>query len=155
MLKRRLFGQLFWRSWWALLLLLVLGGYWLLPISGQVLIWPGQTPLQNLWPQMVVSPVNPQPGEPVTIMMTDTMPWANVRLTVAGWPATFVDWQAQPTLKRWSWQWTSVMPAQDAISNHEIIFYRDCNTDCQLRGRLSLGWEREQANPIDHIERLD
>lgn len=154
MLKRRLFGQIFWRSWWAPLLLLVLGGYWLLPISGQVMIWPGQTPLQNLWPQMVVSPVNPQPGEPVMVMVTDTMPWANVRLTVAGQPATFVDWQAQPTLKRWSWQWTIIMPTLDATGNDAINFYRDCDTGCQLRGRLSLGGEHKQADTIDHTERI-
>jgi hypothetical protein len=135
--KPSLLGQI-WRWGWVPVLLLLLGGYWLLPIAGQVTIWPGQTPVQPLWPQMVISPPNPQPGEAITILVTDTTPWANVRLSVAGQLATFSDWQAQPALNRWSWHWTGVMPALDTSVDQAVSFYRDCATGCRLRGRLAL-----------------
>ncbi|MCE7987259.1 MAG: hypothetical protein DYG89_39325 [Caldilinea sp. CFX5] len=152
MMKHSLFRQFFWRSWWAQLLVLLLGGYWLLPISGQVMIWPEQTPLQSLWPQIVISPRNPQAGEPITIFVTDAKPWANVRLTVAGQPATFQDWQAQPMLKRWSWQWTAVMPILDVPDQNTVIFYRDCDTGCRMRGQLALEQEIEQAEATNAVE---
>lgn len=90
-MKTSLLTQIFQRWWWAWVLLLLLGGYWGLPIAGQVMIWPGQTPVQTLWPQMVIAPANPQPGEAITILVTDTTPWANVRLSVADQPATLSD----------------------------------------------------------------
>ena len=145
-MKHRLLGQI--RRWgWVPLLLLLLGGYWLLPIAGQVTIWPGQTLRQNLWPQMVISPANPQPGEAITILVTDTTPWANVRLMVAGQPATLHEWQAQPALNRWSWRWTSVMPALDASRDQGVSFYHDCATGCRLRGRLALEQENAAVTP--------
>ena len=85
-MKRSLLRQFLRRWWWVIILLLLLGGYWVLPISGQVIVLPAQTSLQNLWPQIAISPANAQPGEEITLTVTDTSPWTNVRLLVHGEP---------------------------------------------------------------------
>ena len=51
------------RRWWVLVLAAALAGYWLLPISGQVIVIPGDETSAIHWPRMHVSPAAPQPGQ--------------------------------------------------------------------------------------------
>lgn len=125
--------------WWVPLGILLFGGYWLLPISGQVVIKLGAPLAQPLWPQISASSTNPQPGDKVTIAVTDNYPWPAVVLTVDGQPASFVGWQKQPSLNVWTWTWTFTLPAaRPTQAQTEVIFYTACQAGCQTRGRLFL-----------------
>ncbi len=127
------------RGWPVLLALLLLGGYWLLPIAGRVAVWPaGQA--QQTWPQIIVrgGPSGPggalQPGREAVAVVQDVAPWGHVLLTADGRPAQLLQWsQAQRGV--WQWEW-SVMPKSSAPT---LAFYHDCDSGCQLRGRLALG----------------
>lgn len=135
------------RIWPLLLILLLLAGYWLLPISGQVVIAPNELLTNSLWPQIRMSPANPAPGEPVTVSVTDRAPWSHVLLAINGAPAVQNGWQEQQALGVWTWFWSFPMP--DA-ADVEASFYTDCHTGCRLRGQLSLtaaGASTEQNPP--------
>lgn len=127
-------GQIFRRLWKpALLLIGLLGGYWLLPISGQVMVIPGGATLTLLWPHMRLEPPAPRPGESVTLWVTDVTPWANVLLTVDGRPLPLRDWQANAG-GTWTWRWTFTIS-----EGSTLIFYHSCHTGCVERGRMTLG----------------
>lgn len=134
------------RQWWILLLLALLGGYWLLPISGQVAVIPGGAPGGLLWPQMRLSPPAPVPGQEAALQVRDNIPWSYVLLTVDGQPAQPQRWPAGPddTLL---WEWSFTVP-QDG--NCALVFYHDCNTGCVERGRMAIGTESPtaQTNPL-------
>lgn len=126
-----------WQNTALLLLLLtaLLGGYWLLPIKGQVLVMPGDAAQALLWPQMRLDPSSPQPGQSVTLWITDVAPWSHVRLTVNGRLARLEDSQPNPG-GTWTWRWTFVVP--DAESS-ALVFYHTCHTGCVERGRVIIG----------------
>jgi hypothetical protein len=134
------------RWWWVLLLVAVLGGYWLLPISGQVVVIPGGGAGDLLWPQMRLSPDSPQPGQSVTLRVADVVPWSHVLLTADGQPAQSEKWPAGPddTL---IWEWTFIVPDD---GNCALVFYRDCHTGCVERGRMTLGVE-QTATPVSSV----
>ena len=127
---RRFLGRL----WPLLVIALLLGGYWLLPIRGRVAVLPGGE-ADLPWPHLrLVAGVGGVDGA-AQVIVTDNTPWSEVRLTVAGQPAAFVDWQAQPG---GVWRWTWREPAAVAPGS-PIVFYRDCATGCRERGRLAAG----------------
>lgn len=120
----------------ALLVLALLGGYWLLPISGRVLILtdPAQQPLE-VWPQIWTEPAATRPGDPVTVYVRDTAPWAYVKLTVDG--ADVPRDESYPTgANPWTWRWR--FPAPDK-PGYAASFYHDCQTGCVERGRIAIG----------------
>jgi len=121
--------------WWALLLLALLGAYWRLPISGQVMVWPGNGTEALMWPRMHLEPPVPQPGQPATLWVTDVVPWAYMVLTVDGRPANLEGWR-ENSGGTWTWKWRFTMPK---AGQSTLIFYHDCNTGCVERGRLVLG----------------
>ena len=123
------------RRRWLFLLLVILGGYWLLPISGQVVVIPDGGSKALLWPQMRLEPASPEPGQEVTLWVTDVFPWPYVLLVVNGRPVRRVEWQAHPG-GTWTWKWTFVAPDEEAYS---LVFYHDCHTGCVERGRMSIG----------------
>ncbi len=124
------------RRWWPLLLVLLpLGGYWLLPISGQIAVIPGGGSNALLWPQVRLDPAAPQPGQTVRLRITDTTPWANVLLTLDGQPLRVLDWWTNAG-GAWTWEWNFVAP--DAGS-YVLVFYHDCRTGCVERGRVVIG----------------
>lgn len=118
----------------SLLLVLVLGGFWLLPISGQVIIVPGDAAPAMLWPQMRLNPASPRPGQSVTLWVTDVAPWAHVLLTVNGQSLR----PPEPTrsANTWTWRWTFTLPETDSAM---LVFYHDCHTGCVGRGRMIVG----------------
>lgn len=119
----------------AILILVLLAGYWLLPISGWVIVLPGEQTPALLWPQMRLEPPSPGPGQKVTLQVTDLIPWANVLLTANGQPVKLAAWRENPGAT-WTWQWSfTPLSAGETI----LVFYHDCHTGCQERGRLVLG----------------
>ncbi|HHH41717.1 MAG TPA: hypothetical protein ENK56_06900, partial [Chloroflexi bacterium] len=121
--------------WWPWLLLLVLlGGYWLLPIRGRVVVVLGE-PVPQPWPQMRLHTPSARPGDPVTLQVTDSVPWANVMLTVDGRPAHLEAWQAGED-GTWHWTWSFTVPES---SGYVLTFYHDCDTGCVERGRMVVG----------------
>lgn len=129
------------RGWPLLLLALLLGGYWLLPISGQVMLIPGDALRAASWPQMHLSPTRPQPGQSATLYVTDVKPWSHVRLTLDGQTVP-IDWCAHSG-DTWTWEWTLTFPEAESVA---LVFYRDCRTGCVERGRLIVG-EPEMMPP--------
>jgi len=125
------------RRWWLLLLLALLGGYWLLPISGQVVVMPDRSGAA-LWPQMRLDPASPSPGQKVTLWVTDVVPWTHVLLTVNGQPAQLEEWPTGPD-DALVWEWTFAIPDDGDCT---LVFYHDCHTGCVERGRVVVGAEQ-------------
>lgn len=121
------------RFWWVLLLLVLLAGYWLLPISGQVVIMPAVGSRTRLWPQMHLDPPVPQPGQVATLRVTDTQPWPYVLLTMNGKSLHVEKWWANPG-DTWTWEWVFVTPVEASL-----VLYHDCHTGCVERGRMVIG----------------
>ncbi len=129
----------FLRRWgWGILLVMALGGYWILPISGEVLILPKEG--AALWPQMRLTPAAPRPGQPVTLWVADTVPWPYVLLTVNGQPLHPEQWDRSGDVATWKWMFS--LP--DAPST-TLIFYHSCHTGCVERGRMTVRAPPEAA----------
>jgi hypothetical protein len=128
------------QRWWIVPLLLLLGGYWLLPISGQVVVMPGDS--APLWPQMRLAPTSPQPGQEATLWVTDATPWPHVLLTMDGRAIQGVEWKANPG-DTWTWMWTFTFSEHESCT---LIFYHDCHTGCMERGRVVVGAEPYPAS---------
>lgn len=121
------------------MLLAVLGGYWLLPISGQVVVAPGRAADALPWPQIRLTPSAPAAGQSVTVHVTDAVAWPHVLLTVNGAPARLERWWSDPG-GSWTWRWgVSRWPAANVGEELTLVFYHDCHTGCTERGRLALG----------------
>ena len=159
-----------WRRYWWLALPALLGLYGLLPVAGRVILLPGREAPDLLalpagqaghavllpgagslptWPLMRVAPEAPVPGQVATLWVTDTEPWAHMRLTVDGRPARYEPPPIQAEgsdggLPTWTWEWTFTMPASGA---GELVFYHDCDRGCVERGRLALSREVDRATP--------
>lgn len=129
------------KRWWIPLLLALLGGYWLLPISGQVVVIPGGDPSGLLWPQMRLTPASPRPGQEATLRVTDSVPWSYVLLTVDGQPARAERWPSGPD-DALVWEWSFVVPEDGTCT---LLFYRDCHTGCVERGRMTVGTQQPAA----------
>jgi hypothetical protein len=129
-----------------LILIALLAGYWLLPISGQVIIVPGEGAL-SAWPQFHLEPLNPQPGEEVQVQVTDTVAWTFVTLTVNGTAARLEDWQQNPG-GTFTWEWTYTAPTREAEASESrpsaLVFYHDCHTGCIERGQITVGQDAER-----------
>lgn len=134
------------RAWPLLLLAVVLGGYWLLPIAGRVTIWPvGQA--QQTWPQIAVRGGAVQSGREAVAVVQDVTPWGHVLLTAHGRPAQLLQ-GSQVQRGVWQWEW-SFVPQASATS---LAFYYDCDSGCRLRGRVGL--ENGTALPPAGASRL-
>jgi hypothetical protein len=125
------------RWWWLGPAVILLGGIWLAPIAGKVTISSESQGERTLWPQITLSPAQPGDDGVTTITVTDSRSWAHVRLTVDGQIATFVEAQQQLLLAAWRWVFT--LPMAGPSGEQEVIFYSDCHTGCQERGRARVG----------------
>jgi len=122
------------------LLVLLLGAYWLVPISGQVIVMPSDTSAALLWPQMRLDPPSSISGQTTKVSVTDVVPWTYVLLTVNGQSLR----PPEPTRAgaTWTWQW---MLAASDIRNATLVLYRDCQTGCIERGRMVVGTGAQTA----------
>ncbi|HOU15310.1 MAG TPA: hypothetical protein PKZ84_19560 [Anaerolineae bacterium] len=122
------------RLWWLMLAIVLVAGYWLLPIQGKVYVVPGDG--SGLpWPRLSFEPALPQPGATATALVTDVTPWTFVTLTVDGVAAT-AQGQATRTGATWTWRWTFTVPAS---AGYALRFYHDCHTGCVERAQFNLG----------------
>jgi hypothetical protein len=132
------------RWWWVPLVAALLGGYWLLPISGQVLWIAGEGAQAPPWPKMHLEPAQPSPGQTVTLQIADVVPWVHVLLTVNGqavYPEAWPTHAGEALLWRWTWTLEE--------SPSTLVFYHDCHTGCVERTRMTLGEGAAQpAAPI-------
>ncbi|MFZ6027809.1 MAG: hypothetical protein ACOYYS_08850 [Chloroflexota bacterium] len=109
----------------------------LLPVPGRVLLVPDNWPETGVWPRIAV--VWPPPGsdQPARVVVTDNTPWAYIYATVDGKEAQFE--RSDPFEQDtgfWNWYWTFLPPD---VPTYDIVFYRDCNTGCIERGRVTVG----------------
>ena len=124
------------RAFLMLLALILLGGYWLLPINGQIIIATApETIRYGAWPQTWIEPAAARPGEQVTLYVRDNAPWANVKLVVDGVEAAR-DSSYDAGSGPWTWRWQFTMPTQP---RYEAVFYHDCDTGCIEQARIDLG----------------
>ncbi len=137
------------RTWWFWLCLALLGTYWLLPISGQVIIIPGNAKAL-LGPQLHLAPASPYPGQKVRVWISDTEPWTYVLLTVNGRPAQQGQCPAGPE-DPLVWEWTFMMPDEE---NCTLVFYHDCDDGCVERGRFTIGASQSPTKPYAHPTKL-
>lgn len=138
------------RRWKAIVVLALLGGYWLLPISGQVIVAPGDSSPSLVWPSMRLVSPSVRPGESVTLQVADVVPWAHVLLTADGHPVPLDKWQANLG-GTWTWQWTWVLPGPGEAAKAEgvrIGFYHDCQTGCVERGQMVIGNAGQKPPPF-------
>ncbi len=127
-----------------LLVVVLIAAYWLLPISGQVTFVFDESRATTIWPQIHLKPDQLVAGQPAIVSVTDVTPWSNVQLSIDGRAASFLDWQREANAERWTWRWTFTVP--DRVS-YPIAFYRDCESGCRERARISIG-SPETASPI-------
>jgi hypothetical protein len=129
------------QRWAILAVLALLGGYWLLPISGQVVVIPEDRSAALPWPRITMSPVAVELGQTATIEVTDVAAWGHVRLTINGAPARLERWWQTPG-GAWTWQWTVRLTEETTGSPARglvVAFYRDCDTGCVQRGQMVIG----------------
>jgi hypothetical protein len=119
------------RWWWALLAGVLLGGYWLLPISGRIVIESGD-PGAETWPQWDLVRSG-EPAYPIALEVTDIRPWTHVVLSVNGRSVPPYEWQ-EHAQNRWTWTWK--LDGIDPNSAAEYVLYHDCNTGCIERARF-------------------
>ena len=119
-----------------LVVLVLCAGYWLLPISGRVLILTDSTQrYQEIWPQMWVEPPAARPGQALTLYVRDNAPWSYVKLVVDG--SEMPRDEAYGTGKQpWTWRWRFPTPEQPGVA---AVFYHDCHTGCIERTHMMLG----------------
>lgn len=136
------------RTWlvrlgWALALLALVAGYWLLPIRGQVTVSTQSDSWDEPWPRWRVNPSAPRPGEAITVQITDLTAWPNTLATVNGRPVSVQPW-GEGRLGRFTWAFVFPAPADAAL---EIVFYSHCDRGCQERDRLRMGAQPAAAAP--------
>ncbi len=137
--------RVFRRWWWLLIPVILAGGVWLLPISGQVVLTPrGSARLQ---PQMRLEPGVPEPGQETTLWVTDDTPWSHVLLTVDAEAIQEAHWEANPG-GTWTWTWRFPFPEDGGA---ELVFYRDCQSGCIERARTTVGTEPDPFRPRDRV----
>jgi hypothetical protein len=128
----------FHNRWFILILLVVmLGGYWLLPINGRVFVLTDPAAqYEDVWPRVWAEPAVVRPGDDtVTVYVRDNAPWAYVKLLVDGVEAPRDETYA-PGAGPWTWRWRFTAPER---STYEVTFYHDCDGGCIERARHIIG----------------
>lgn len=134
------------RVGWAMLLLAMIGGVWLLPIQGGVLVIPGEAPDAPHWPIVNLSPSSPRPGQTVDLWVTDVQAFPYVKLVVDGASHEPVTWPSAPddTL---IWKWQFIVPEGGA---RRAVLYHDCHTGCVEWKRVNLQADHDPP-PVDTV----
>jgi hypothetical protein len=118
-----------------ILTLLILGGYWLVPIRGQVAVVSQEATSAMLFPQIRIEPALPQARQAVTVWVTDGVPWTNVRIGINEKSIAAKNWRANPG-GTWSWSIDFAMPEMKSVT---VTFYHSCDKGCIERGRMVIG----------------
>ncbi len=134
------------RLWWIVLLLALIGLVWQLPLSGGVMVIPGEAPDAPHWPVVRLSPTSPKPGQVVDLWVTDVEAFPYVQLVVDGASHEPVAWPSasDDTL---IWRWQFVVPEGGA---RRAVLYHDCHTGCVVWKRIDLRADYDPP-PMDTV----
>jgi hypothetical protein len=134
------------RLWWIVLLLVLIGLVWLLPLSGGVMVLPGEAPDAPHWPVVRLSPTSPKPGQVVDLWVTDVEAFPYVQLVVDGASHEPITWPSasDDTL---IWRWQFVVPEDGA---RRVVLYHDCHTGCVVWKRIDLQADYDPP-PMDTV----
>ncbi|MCG8351333.1 MAG: hypothetical protein MI924_26490 [Chloroflexales bacterium] len=132
------------RLFWTILLVAILGGYWLLPIRGQIVVMTDpERGEPGVWPQVWIEPPATRPGDDVTLYVRDATPWAHVKLLIDGVERPR-DENYPSGDGPWTWRWQfSASERPDAVA----AFYHDCHTGCIKRAEVTFGGPNSVAMP--------
>lgn len=126
-------------------LLVAIIGYWLLPISGKVMIMMDSQAMQPPWPRLRFEPAQPQPGETAVAVLADETPWVYVELLVDGQQeGQFVGYNPTP-FGYGEWSWAFTVPEADS---YQLSFYHDCDRGCNI-------WAEHTINNVVNLRRFD
>ncbi|MBN2117603.1 MAG: hypothetical protein JW730_13585 [Anaerolineales bacterium] len=139
------------RNWTFIsLVLLVMAGYWLLPIHGQVVLVPEKSTNENVvWPLVHIEPDHLVPGQSGKVTIIDNVPWVGIYATVNGQSTKFERGEILEDGTTWRWTWSYIVPA---MSSYEIVFYHDCQTGCIERARVVVGQPVDSPGPVGPAE---
>ena len=130
-----------------LILLLAAVGYWFLPISGDVFVVLS-TPEPAEWPTLRFEPEAAQPGQPVTLIVGDTVPWVHVKLLIDNEAEAELVQTVQNPLG-WEWYWSFTVPEGEGYT---LSLFHDCDQGCvqwAVRGiNTAVNLNRAPANTV-------
>lgn len=108
---------------------LILVSFWFLPIEGKILIVtdPEQTELENP-AQLRIEPPNPKAGDKVTISISASTTWKNLKL--------YVDNKEAEPLNDARRQWRFTAPA---IPYYTLTLYHNCDNGCLKLNQFGMG----------------
>ena len=132
------------KYYWLIIFAVVLVVYWLIPIEGSVIFYDGKDG-QSSWPRFDVTEQSQPAGTVVDITVRDVKPWSYVELTAGDVSAIPRGSPTQVGIL-WNWHWSFVVP-DDPFYN--IVFYRNCHTGCEERGRMAVGTPND--DPTDAV----
>ena len=124
-----------------LVLLLAAIGYWFLPISGDLFVVL-TTPEPADWPTFRFEPAAAQPGQPVTLIVGDTVPWVHVKLLINDATEAELVETAQNPLG-WEWYWSFTVPE---VEDYTLSLYHDCDQGC-------VQWAERGVNTAVNVNR--
>jgi hypothetical protein len=133
-----------WTFGWLLLIVLLLIGYWLLPIQGTILILPeAEQRYVQSWPQLKFETQAPRPGENVILSLSDNRPWREPKLLVNETEARLLE-NSTNSDGITTWRWGFAQPRE---ASYRAVFYHDCLSGCIERARFDLGAARPTSAP--------
>ena len=126
----------------ALLLLVLAGSIWLLPLRGRVLFLPETIQPMTVWPKIELDSAIPQSGQPLQITIQDAMALPHVQLAIDGLAVHPSKWEiSERGAAPWEWTWQLDAPSSSA---YDLIFYHHCDSGCIERARWTVGPLDEQ-----------
>lgn len=119
-----------------LVVLTLTGGFWFLPIHGQILVItdPSRSAF-GIWPQIWLDPPVTRLNEQMTVYVRDNAPLSYIKLTIDG--VEVPRDESFPTGNGpWTWRWNALAPN---ASGYTLVFYHSCHEGCVERGRVTFG----------------
>jgi hypothetical protein len=133
---------------WGLLFLVVVIGYWLIPIPGQVLLVSDDWLEINAWPQVRITSEELRPGQEASLLIYDTVPWPHVKLLVEGVDGRLEGYEQNASSGVITWEWIFRLPQTAAATLH---FYHNCHTGCQPWTSVTIGPAATAVSPPNPI----
>ena len=125
-----------------IIILLLAVGYWFLPISGDLFVVL-TTPEPGDWPTLRFEPEAALPGQPVTLVVGDTVPWVHVKLLINGETEAELVQTAQNPLG-WEWYYSFTVPEGDG---YRLSLFHDCDKGC-------VEWTEREINTAVNLNRI-
>jgi hypothetical protein len=120
--------------WPYIVVVVLLIGYWFLPIEGAVILYGGDTQ-QEIWPRFNLQSQSSISGNTAEIIVNDVEPWSYVELLVNNKRA---EPMGSPVRNGniWTWRWSYKVPEEES---YHVAFYINCHLGCEERGSITVG----------------